>query len=102
MIRYIYLKYAVDPLRNEEVTVKSSIFFRKILSLKGDKSKNIGARVMNLVTYNMVDNKNIYLKFEVDTLRNDKVIMVKNILLRQNFNLKSGRGRRRNRRRRGE
>jgi hypothetical protein len=37
--------------------------------------------------------RNIYLKFEVDTLRNDKVI-VKNILLHQNFNLKSGRGRR--------
>jgi hypothetical protein len=36
--------------------------------------------------------RNIYLKFEVDTLRNDKVI-VKNILLHQNFNLKSGRGR---------
>jgi hypothetical protein len=34
----------------------------------------------------------IYLKFEVDTLRNDKVI-VKNILLHQNFNLKSGQGR---------
>jgi hypothetical protein len=32
--------------------------------------------------------------FEVDTLRNDKVI-VKNILLHQNFNLKSGGGRRR-------
>jgi hypothetical protein len=31
------------------------------------------------------------LKFEVDTLRNDKVI-VKNILLHQNVNLKSGRG----------
>jgi hypothetical protein len=38
--------------------------------------------------------RNIYLKFEVDYLRNDKVI-VKNILLHQNFNLKSGRGRRR-------
>jgi hypothetical protein len=30
--------------------------------------------------------RNIYLKFEVDTLRNDKFI-VKNILLHQNFNL---------------
>jgi hypothetical protein len=37
--------------------------------------------------------RNIYLKFEVDTLRNDKVI-VKNILLHQNFYLKSGRRRR--------
>jgi hypothetical protein len=35
--------------------------------------------------------RKIYLKFEVDTLRNEKV-KVKNILLHQNFNLKSGRG----------
>jgi hypothetical protein len=33
--------------------------------------------------------RNIYLKFELDTLRNEKVI-VKNILLHQNFNLKAG------------
>jgi hypothetical protein len=31
--------------------------------------------------------------FEVDTLRNEKVV-VKNILLRRNLNLKPGRGRR--------
>jgi hypothetical protein len=39
--------------------------------------------------------------FEVDALRNEKVI-VKNILLHQNFNLKSGCGRRSGRGRRGE
>jgi hypothetical protein len=37
MIRYLYLKYEIDPLRNKEVTVKNSIFFRKILSSRGDK-----------------------------------------------------------------
>jgi hypothetical protein len=36
--------------------------------------------------------RNISLKFEVDTLRNKKGI-VKNILLHQNFKMKSGRGR---------
>jgi hypothetical protein len=35
--------------------------------------------------------RNIYLKFEVDTLRYEKVIM-KNIFLHQNFNMKLGRG----------
>jgi hypothetical protein len=49
---------------------------------------------MNLVTSDVVDDKeHIFEVFEVDTLRNDKVI-VKNILLHQNFNLKSGCGRR--------
>jgi hypothetical protein len=41
MIRNIYLKYKVYPFRNKEVTVNSS---------RGNKSENIGARVMNLVT----------------------------------------------------
>jgi superoxide dismutase len=50
MIRHIFLKYEVDPLRNKEVTVKNHIFFWKILSSRGDKSENIGARIMNLVT----------------------------------------------------
>jgi hypothetical protein len=50
MIRNIYLKYEVHPLRNKEVTVKNNIFFRKILSSWVDKSENIGARVMNLKT----------------------------------------------------
>jgi hypothetical protein len=36
--------------------------------------------------------RNIYLKYEVDFLRNEKVI-VKNILLHQNFDMKSGQGR---------
>jgi hypothetical protein len=39
---------------------------------------------MNFVTYDVVDDKEHI--FEVDTLRNEKVI-VKNILLHQNFNL---------------
>jgi hypothetical protein len=38
------LKYEVDPLRNKEETVRNSIFSR------GDKSVNIGARAINLVT----------------------------------------------------
>jgi hypothetical protein len=38
--------------------------------------------------------RNIYLKFEVDDLRNEKVIVI-NILLHQNFNQKSGCGSRR-------
>jgi hypothetical protein len=42
------LKYKVYPLRNKEVTVKHSTF-KEILSSRGDKSENIGARVMNLV-----------------------------------------------------
>jgi hypothetical protein len=32
-------------------------FLTKIRSSRGDKSDNIGARVMNLVTYDMVDEK---------------------------------------------
>jgi hypothetical protein len=44
MTRFIYLKYEVDPLRNNYVTVKKKIFFKE------DKSGNIGARFMNLVT----------------------------------------------------
>jgi hypothetical protein len=49
LIRSIYLKYDVDPLRNKEVIV-NIIFLRTILNSRGDKSKNIGARVMNPVT----------------------------------------------------
>jgi hypothetical protein len=43
----IYLKYEVDSLRNKEVTVRNNF---KIPSSREDKSENIGARVMNLVT----------------------------------------------------
>jgi hypothetical protein len=50
MIRNIYLKYEIDSLRNKEVTVKNDIFLRKNLRSRRDKSKNIDARVINLVT----------------------------------------------------
>jgi hypothetical protein len=53
IIRNIYLKYEVDPFRNKEVTVKINIF-KKTSKLNGDKSKNI-MKVMNLVTFDMVD-----------------------------------------------
>jgi hypothetical protein len=50
MIMNIYLKFEVDSLINKEETVKINIFLRKILGSRGDKSGNIRARVMNLVT----------------------------------------------------
>jgi hypothetical protein len=53
MIRNLYLKYEVDPLRNKEVTVKNDIF----ISSRGDISKNIDARVKNLVTQDVNDDK---------------------------------------------
>jgi hypothetical protein len=36
MIRNIYLKYEVDPLRNKEVKVKNNILLRIIISSRGD------------------------------------------------------------------
>jgi hypothetical protein len=50
MIRNICLKYEDDLLRNKEVTVKNIFFVRKSLSSRGDKSENIGTRVINLVS----------------------------------------------------
>jgi hypothetical protein len=51
IIRIRYLK----SLRNKEVTVK--IFLRKILSSRENKSEHIGARVINLVTSDVVYDK---------------------------------------------
>jgi hypothetical protein len=47
IIRNIYLKYEVDPLRNK-VTVKI-LFLQENSKFKGDKSLKNGARVINLV-----------------------------------------------------
>jgi hypothetical protein len=49
----IYFIFEVDTLRNEKVVVKHNIF----LSSRGDKSEYIGARVINLVTWHVVDDK---------------------------------------------
>jgi hypothetical protein len=54
---------------------------------------NIKILVLELKTLSHKMIRNIYLKFEVDTLRNEKVI-VKTILLHQNLSLYSGSGRR--------
>jgi hypothetical protein len=48
MITNKYLKFEVDTLKTKKVIVKN-IFQEKNLSLWGDNSCNIGARVMNLV-----------------------------------------------------
>jgi hypothetical protein len=78
----------VTPICRLFKATKKQYFLRKLLSSRGDKSENIGARVKNHVTqYVVVDKTHI---IEVDTLRNENVIM-KNILLHQNFNPTSGR-----------
>jgi hypothetical protein len=50
MIRNKHLKFEVDTLRNEKSYSKNTIFLRKILSSTEDKSENIGARVITLIT----------------------------------------------------
>jgi hypothetical protein len=57
MIRNIYLKFEEEPLRNKEVIQKT--FFHE--NFKWGISDNLGARAVNLVTYDMAnDQKHIF------------------------------------------
>jgi hypothetical protein len=62
MIRNIYLKYKFDPLGNKIETLTNNFFLWKILISRGDKSKNVSAIVTNLVTEDVVNNKEHILK----------------------------------------
>jgi hypothetical protein len=56
MIRDIYLKLEVDTLSNKEVSKRKKNWGKKNVC-SCDNSGNIGARVINIVTYDVVDDK---------------------------------------------
>ena len=67
------MKFEVYTLRNKKVKIKNNIFKETFKVKRGDNSENISVRVMKLSHIKWLIISHIYLKFEVDTLRNKEI-----------------------------